>query len=159
MVKGGRITIRPAKAGDAAFIRELSRQAFQVYGPYGDTVTQWFASGMTITLIASNEGGPAGFAMLGPSSEEVHIPRAAELLAVAIERGQQRKGIGTALMQAMERIASESMLQRIVLHTSTDNGPARRLFEAQGYEVREVREDFYPEGQDALLMCRELPSS
>ena len=62
-------------------------------------------------------------------------------------------------MQAMERIASESMLQWIFLHTSTDNTPARRLFEGQGYEVREVRGDFYPEGQDALLMCRELHSS
>lgn len=154
-MKGDRIAVRPAKAGDAPFIRRLSRRAFQVYGPYGDTVVRWFASGMTATLIAFNGDIPAGFAIIGPSSEEDRVPHAAELLALAVEPGQRRKGIGKALMGAIETIALQSGVQRILLHTSTDNVLARRLFEGQGYEVEGLKANFYPRGQDALLMCRE----
>ena len=62
-----RTRIRPGGKKDAVFIRRLSEKVFGIYGPYGDLVPQWFATGATITRVASVDGVPAGFAMMGPA--------------------------------------------------------------------------------------------
>jgi ribosomal-protein-alanine N-acetyltransferase len=101
-----------------------------------------------------------GFAMMGPPHHEpaqVAIgsegrSSAAELLAVAVEPGFQNQGIGTLLMQSVEDAALKKGIKRIILHTSTDNAPAKKLFGSRGFLPFMVRKQFYPEGQDALLM-------
>jgi ribosomal protein S18 acetylase RimI-like enzyme len=152
--------ILPAGERDGAFIRRLSGKVFAIYGPYGSLVPQWYATGATATIVASVEGVPAGFAMMGPAFQGAFRgggrPDEAELLAMAVEPEYQRKGLGTLLMQAVEREALHRGVKRIILHTSADNTPAQKLFAGRGFRVHRVSERFYPEGQDALVMSRDM---
>jgi ribosomal protein S18 acetylase RimI-like enzyme len=53
-----------------------------------------------------------------------------ELIVKASER---RHGIGSALMENIERWACEVGARLITLDTHVDNAPARALYEAAGY--------------------------
>lgn len=148
--------VRPARADDADFVGRLGLRVFTVYGPYEETISQWFLSGRSVTLIALSGRRPVGFAMIGEGSPGGPLPHEPELLAIAVEPEYQQKGIGRTLLKEIERLAAGKGATRLFLHTATDNLPARRLFTANGYRPLEIRGYFYPAGQDALIMFKDL---
>ena len=154
--QGPCVEIRPAKASDSGFITELSLRVFQVYGPYGDTVSQWFESGTTLTLIALIDGKSIGFAMIGNLSNDTDLGLASELLAIAIEPERQRMGMGEILLKEIERRAIDLKVRRLFLHTAKENILAQRLFTRNGYHPWWIEKRFYPAGQDAVVMSKEI---
>jgi ribosomal protein S18 acetylase RimI-like enzyme len=155
--KGGRVRIREALASDADFVGRLSGRVFRVYGPYRETVSQWFHSGQAITLIAHRGGNPVGFAMFSHGSPDSIPRRHSELLAIAVLPEEHRTGIGQRLLGEAERSAAEHHVTRLFLHTAGENLSAVGLFEKSGYHPVELKTHFYPAGQDALLMFKDLP--
>ena len=151
-----RIAIRPARRSDTDYVVQLSEQAFRVYGPYEGLVSQWLDTAPTETLIACIDLRPVGFAMIGQLSAAANRWELLELLAIAVERGRRRNGIGAALMKAVESRATELHAQRIVLHTGTDNVAAQALFARSGYTPSEIKQRFYPAGQDAVMMSKAI---
>jgi ribosomal-protein-alanine N-acetyltransferase len=151
---GNQIKIIPARVTDSNYIRTLSKQVFSRYGPYDDTLIQWFLSGITITVLASMGRRPVGFAMLGRFSHDSPLSRVYELLAIAVEPEMQNIGIGGLLMMEIEVKAEELEAETLVLHTAVDNMPGRKLFKKHGFTESEEKNGFYPEGQDAMMMLR-----
>jgi len=149
-------TIRPAKPYDKAFIAGLSGMVFGVYGPYKSTVSQWFESGVTLTLISMVGGRPAGFVMIGalPADEEGQTH--AEVLAIAVTPEFQRRGIGRELLQFAQKEAENLGEQRLFLHTAKENLAAQKLFLRNGFRPVQSKPRFYPSGQDALMMVNDL---
>lgn len=154
--KTPRISIRPATPLDVNYIRALSKKSFQKYGPYENVLPCWLESGITSSFIAIMQERPVGFAMLGQPFQKNNFFGTLELLAVAVEPASQRLGIGDLLMKEVERTASEQEVQKVILHTAIKNLPARRLFSKHGFKALKVKKKFYPEGQDALLMCKDI---
>ena len=154
ITQGVQVGIVPAKAGDFDFIRQLSRSAFKTYGSYQDVVSQWFQSEMTETFIGRVGRKPVGFAMLGLIMEGDSIKKACELLAIAVEPDHRHKGIGQGLLNAVERKAFEWQTTRIFLHTAKINLPARNLFAGNRFVSWGLKKQFYPAGQDALVMSK-----
>lgn len=62
--------------------------------------------------------------------------RMGEILIVAVRPGYQRQGLGRRLMQAAEACVAAAGLAMAMVETVADRGhaPARRLYEAMGYE-------------------------
>lgn len=153
------VLIRECTGGDRPFISRLSRRVFSVYGPYEETITEWFDSGLAVTLVAEVKKKPAGFVMLGRLlSEEIGMNHC-ELLAVAVEPERQKKGIARLLLEKIEKRAARLHVKRLFLHTATQNIPAQQLFIKAGYHPYQTKSQFYPEGQDALAMVKELVNS
>jgi ribosomal protein S18 acetylase RimI-like enzyme len=149
--------LRRAVQSDVGFIGGLSSRVFDVYGPYGEIVTRWFESGTATTFVALTGERPAGFAMIGRPSPFTLAAPVAELLAIAVEPLNQGMGVGGLLMRKMEETALHLEVRRLFLHTAGDNSRAQRLFVRCGYAAAEVKQGFYPAGQDAVLMFRDLP--
>ncbi len=139
---------------DAHFIQNLSQQVFQQYGPYDETLIRWYLSGMTMTILAYAGQRPVGFAMLGKSTEDDLFSQIFECLAIAVVPDAQKNGIGTLLMKNIENSAREQTAEMMFLHTASDNLPAQKLFESRGFEIKQLKKRFYPEGQDAVMMVR-----
>jgi ribosomal protein S18 acetylase RimI-like enzyme len=150
------VRIRQGAGPDVFFIEDLSRKVFHVYGPYDETIPRWFQAQATITLVAVMNRRPVGFAMAGRLPEGACDHSGLELLAIAVEPQEQRLGIGEMLTKEIEKALLRLKVRRWFLHTAKDNLPARRLFTRCGYLVCGLREGFYPSGQDALLMMRDL---
>ncbi|MBW1804890.1 MAG: GNAT family N-acetyltransferase [Deltaproteobacteria bacterium] len=150
-----RVSLRPPGQSDAEFIACLSRQVFNIYGPYDETVPEWLESERVVTVIADMERAPVGFAMLGDPFNKYDTHRVSELLALAVDPKKHRQGIGGILLREMEVKANELKIRRIFLHTAIENQPARKLFTCHGYKPWEIKQSFYPAGQDAVVMSRE----
>ena len=50
----------------------------------------------------------------------------------------QRKGIGRAILAVAEQLAKEKGYQKLGIHTTEDNLPARALYASAGYTVTEI---------------------
>ncbi len=148
------IEIRTARPSDNDYVIRISEQAFRIYGPYEGLVSQWLETAPTETIIACTDHRPAGFAMIGQLSPAAGQGGVIELLAIAVEAGKRRKGIGAALMKAVENRAMELHACRVILHTGTDNLAAQALFSRSGYTPCEIKRRFYPAGQDAVMMSK-----
>jgi ribosomal protein S18 acetylase RimI-like enzyme len=156
MKKSKRVLLRPAEEGDLKYIRDLSGRLFEDYGPYGDMLPDWFRQGAAATFLVMIEDRPAAFAMLGEPWKRGLSPRTSELMAIGVEPGRQRLGLGGLLMTKIEQVARERGIELLVLHTAIENKPGQRLFLRNGFVVAEIRRKFYPKGQDAIMMYKEI---
>ena len=152
----GSIRIREARFSDKGFIGRLSGKVFDIYGPYEEMVIEWFESGMTATLIALMDGKPVGFAMVGYLLDAHDAGVTCELLAIAVEPEKERMGVGRRLMEETEKRAAKRGEKRLFLHTALENIGAQELFVATGFQTRGIKMNFYPAGQDALAMYKEI---
>jgi ribosomal protein S18 acetylase RimI-like enzyme len=151
-----KINIIPAGIMDSRYIRSLSKRVFGIYGPYDDTLTNCFLAGMTSTIMALSGKKNVGFAMIGRSYLGQSAPRVYELLAIAVEPEMHRRGVGGVLMKAIENECRKSRAETLVLHTAVDNLPAQRLFKKFGFSALGTKVGFYPEGQDAIMMSKDM---
>ncbi|WGW04073.1 ribosomal protein S18-alanine N-acetyltransferase [Tropicibacter oceani] len=85
----------------------------------------------------------------------------AEILALATDPDQQRSGQASAVLAAFHTQARARGAARVFLEVSTDNTPALRFYEGQGYRQVGRRKGYYRTGAeqfaDALIMARDLP--
>ena len=137
-------------------ILALGKKVFHEYGPYEDMLRRWFESSMALTLLALMDKDPVGFAMFGRLDDQWHLPRVSELLAIAVEPGRQRLGVGYRLMREAEKKAKDMGVETLVLHTAVGNRSGRKLFRKCGFLRHEMKRGFYPAGQDALMMFKEI---
>jgi ribosomal protein S18 acetylase RimI-like enzyme len=152
------IATRRATSSDLDFVLILGKSAFEPYGAYEGTLRAWFQSGLSMTLIATLRERPVGFAMLGPLETAAYLPNLFELLAIAVMPSEREKGIGNLLLTEAEERARRQGGEILVLHTALENAPAQGLFKKQGFTPSDMKKGFYPEGQDALLMYKNISS-
>ena len=151
-----RIQMREGLFSDEEFITRLSEKVFSIYGPYREMIHRWFELDTTSTFLALMDGKPAGFVMLGKMRNGSELPAVTELLAIAVEPGRQHRGIGQMLLSETEKKAALLGEKRLCLHTATDNIAAQKLFIKNAYRPCEIKRNFYPKGQDALMMVKEI---
>ncbi|MBW1744012.1 MAG: GNAT family N-acetyltransferase [Deltaproteobacteria bacterium] len=153
---GRSVSVRIARAGDVDYIRSLSKTAFQEYGPYEEMLPDWFTSGITVTLLAMLGERPVGFAMIRRIGRESRLHGVSELLGIAVEPPQRKRGIGDLLLSEMQKTAHRTGVETLVLHTAIDNLPGRGLFKKHGFNLLDTKSNFYPRGQDAVMMYKDI---
>jgi ribosomal-protein-alanine N-acetyltransferase len=74
---------------------------------------------------------------------------------VAVAPDHQGRGIGRALVRGLLAVADAEHAE-VFLEVRTDNEPAHRLYESEGFTVVGLRRRYYPVSQaDAHTMRRE----
>ena len=154
--QNNQIFIRQAQSLDRSFVISLGKQLFEVYGPYERAISRWFDHEATSTFIAELDRAKVGFGMLGSLSQRFEMPPSFELLAIGLCGSVRRKGIGNRLMETVEKYAAQKGLDRIFLHTAVKNYPAQQLFYKRGYRPWGLKPQFYPAGQDAIVMAKKI---
>ena len=94
--------------------------------------------------------------MIGQVSDREHLEHVSEVLAIAVVPENQNMGIGQMLLRDVERKAAELNIKRLFLHTARENLSAQKLFLNNGYHPWGMEQGFYPAGQDALMMSKEI---
>jgi ribosomal-protein-alanine N-acetyltransferase len=77
-----------------------------------------------------------------------------ELLNLAIHPDYQQKGLGRELMQFYIDFCRQQKVETFYLETGVKNQAAIRLYRSFAYHPVGIRQKFYPENEDALLMAR-----
>jgi [ribosomal protein S18]-alanine N-acetyltransferase len=98
-------------------------------------------------------GGIRGYAILMPVLQE------AELLNIGVAAGQQRKGLGRALLLEMLDVACEKNMLRVFLEVRASNAAALALYRSTGFVGVGVRRGYYQNAngsEDAITMACDL---
>jgi ribosomal protein S18 acetylase RimI-like enzyme len=101
-------------------------------------------------LVALIDDEPVGTVSIGGGAAELH-PGSLYLFALDVAPRHRRRGIATALINAVESIARERELGAVALKVSVDNPNAARLYRSLGYNeygdaVLDVWTDYTADG-------------
>jgi len=101
----------------------------------------------------AESGEIRGYAILMPVIEE------AELLNIGVAEGQQRKGLGRAMLTEMLDVAREKNMWRVFLEVRASNLAAIALYRSAGFSQIGLRPGYYRNadgGEDAMTMVCDL---
>jgi ribosomal-protein-alanine N-acetyltransferase len=126
-----------------ARIQQASHEAAQ--WPVGD-----YSGFQVLLALLPGEHGPvaAGFCAWRQSA-----PDEAELLNLAVEPGSRRRGVASALLEALERKAKG----KLFLEVAEPNAPAIALYEHHGWVRNGVRKGYYEQGNVNAIVMQKRP--
>ena len=96
------------------------------------------------------------YCILFPAVDELH------LLNITVSPKLRNLGIGLRMMKAIEGVAAQQKMPRIILEVRPSNNSALRLYKSLGYEQIGIRKNYYPvdlssgRREDALVMAKSI---
>jgi ribosomal protein S18 acetylase RimI-like enzyme len=136
----GAITIRLAEARDAQTIATMSRDLVEPglgwrYDPA--KILRKIKHRDTVTLVASDRGRTAGFAIMEFGEDRAH------LVLLAVRPTHRRQGIGRKLVEWLLESARTAGIASIHLELRTSNEAARRFYMVMGFSETLVVPGYY----------------
>ena len=145
------MTLRDAAATDAAALSALESACFPDDAWSEASLASHLGTPLCLACLFEEEGEIVGYAS-GRA-----LPPEGEVYRVAVHPGARRRGIGLALMGALELRFAGHGCDRFFLEVRASNTPARRLYESLGYEPIGVRRRYYRAPvEDAILYEKNL---
>jgi ribosomal protein S18 acetylase RimI-like enzyme len=136
-------TIRRASAADLDALVPLFDAYRMFYAQPSDPVrardflAERFANGESAVLVAERGPSAIGFTQLYPIFSSVRTARTWLLNDLFVAEGARRGGVARALLDAAAAFAREQGAAGVMLETTRDNGPARALYRAAGWNEDE----------------------
>lgn len=96
------------------------------------------------------------YCILFPAVDELH------LLNITVSPKLRRLGIGVKMMNAIEGVAAQQNMPRIILEVRPTNDAALKLYQSLGYEQIGLRKNYYPVNavgglrEDALVLAKSI---
>ena len=145
------ISIRSKTSEDAAFIEQLSAQAFGDFQHHAAAATLRLTErpGST-TRLAVRGDERLGFVVVERERDGAWIS------AIAVTPSERGRGIGARLMAEAARLARGSGAARLRLTTAQANVEALELFLKCGFSIDRRIPRYYARGQDACVLTRAL---
>ena len=144
-------SIRFATRDDALCIAGMSRD----YIEYGlgwswtrDRVLRNLRHRDTNAVVAMCEADRAGFAIMKYGDDEAH------LLLLAIKPSHRRCGVGSALVEWLERSAQVAGIGRITLEARASNEAARMFYGRLGYSQTQILPGYYGGRETSVRMTK-----
>jgi ribosomal-protein-alanine N-acetyltransferase len=134
---------------DAVFAIE---QAVQAYPWTRGNFTDALSSGY-LCCVDEADREIRGYAVMMP------LPDEAELLNIGVAAGQQRKGVGRAMLCGMLDLAREKKIRRVFLEVRASNSAALALYRSAGFADIGLRRGYYRNAggnEDAITMACDL---
>lgn len=96
------------------------------------------------------------YCILFPAVDELH------LLNITVSPQLRQLGLGQRIMSAIEAVAAQQKMPRIILEVRPSNSAALALYKKLGYEQIGIRKNYYPANsetrfrEDALVMSKSI---
>lgn len=85
-----------------------------------------------------------------------HILDEAHITNIAVKPKYQNMGIGSLLLKNMLSLFKKYNIKKSTLEVNLCNETAIRLYEHAGFKVKGKRKAYYENGEDALIMWKEV---
>ena len=143
------MTYRSWKFEDILKISELEKECFSDPWTYRMFVAG-FSSKLFYGVCAVEDGEIVGYAC------ETVLFENAEVDNIAVAESCRRRGVGKKLLKKLETEAKERGARVILLEVRVSNAPAMTMYLKEGFKGIYVRPRYYPDGEDAVVMQKEL---
>ncbi len=111
-----------------------------------EMLSETFLSGRFLGLICEEKGEIAGYIGTTYCLDE------AEITMIAVSEAFRRKGVASALLSAAEKALADLGVNRMLLEVRKSNAAAQACYRKNGYTFLAVRERYYQNTEDALIM-------
>lgn len=158
------LTVRLAVENDLAAIRSIynegiaDRVATLDEGEKSDAeIREWWAAhdARHAVLVAERDGAVVGWAALNRYNQRCAYRGVADL-SIYVARASRGRGVGSALLAALEAAAAERGFHKIVLFTFAFNEAGQRLYRKRGFhEVGTFRNQGVVDGRFVDVMAME----
>jgi ribosomal-protein-alanine N-acetyltransferase len=147
MIEG--VTIERAAPSDLRAVHALEQRCFP--SPWR---REFFESELLnegrFNLVARRNDAIVGYLFAMWFADEMHINK------IAVDESVRRRGIALALMQRCTAFAAEHGVTSISLEVRRSNDEAQQFYTFLGFEAEYVRKAYYPDGEAAVVMTKEL---
>ena len=143
------ITIREWQEQDIDQIAKMESRCFEDAWPkelLADVLKYSFLHGFLI----EEEGKILGYGCLRVLFETADVDN------IAVDESERGKGYGEILLTLMETRAAAMGATECLLEVRVSNAPAISLYQKHGFQTISVRKKYYENGEDALVMRKEL---
>jgi ribosomal-protein-alanine N-acetyltransferase len=134
---------------DAVFAIEQMVQSYPwTRGNFTDALSSGY-----LCRVDETDGEIRGYAVMMP------LPGEAELLNIGVAAGQQRKGLGRAMLREILDLARNKKIRRVFLEVRASNAAALALYRSAGFADIGLRLDYYRNAggnEDAITMACDL---
>ncbi len=134
---------------DVHSIAELEKECFS--DPWNfQMLADSFVSENTVTVCAEQNGEILGYGFAVTAGED------ADIANIAVAPQYRRQGIGGEILKMLTKKAAEGGVKRLFLEVRVSNAAAMALYLRHGFIGRYARPRYYGDGEDALVMMKEL---
>lgn len=150
--------LRHVKPADLLAIVRIERRTFD--RPWDHSTFETFLDSPGFLVLEDPEGTEVGEGIAGyvvSETVDVRGNRYGHVKDLAVKPSLQKTGRGRRLVEGALRVLSGDGATRVRLEVRPSNGRAITLYHDAGFETLARHEDYYPDGEDALLMAQSLP--
>ncbi len=145
-------TIRCAVATDLDALVELERRSFASDQLNRRQLSRHINSESASLLVATQNHLLLGDALVFFR----HGSLAARLYSLVVSDQARGRGLGRKLLAAAEHAVLQHGCRELRLEVRSDNPQAIKLYEQAGYQLRDLRPDYYEDGADARRYQKQL---
>jgi ribosomal-protein-alanine N-acetyltransferase len=143
------LLIEPAKPADVEAIHRIEASSFPA--PWR---REFFSSEISAegryNLVARRKGAVVGYLFAMWIFDEMHVNK------IAVIEPERRKGVAAALMARCFEFARGHAIASIGLEVRQSNQGAQDFYRGLDFKASYVRSRYYPDGESAVVMVREL---
>lgn len=103
-----------------------------------------------LAIVAEDEEAVVGYAVAWLEADELHVAN------IAVAPSGQRKGVGSTLLAALIEHGRRHEARTCYLEVRETNAEARQFYTGRGFIATGVRRGYYPGGEDAVIMERDI---
>ncbi|WP_367715257.1 GNAT family N-acetyltransferase [Nitratireductor sp. GISD-1A_MAKvit] len=146
------VETRPPKKGELDALVAIENAAFSGDRLSRRSLRHLIGTASAIACVAEEGGRITGYAVALSRRNS----RKVRLYSIAVDPAAVGRGVASALLGAIERMASEKGGSTVCLEVREDNPVAIRLYERMGYRQFGRYENYYQDRMDALRFEKSL---
>jgi ribosomal-protein-alanine N-acetyltransferase len=141
--------IREFKRPDIKRVLEIETEAFN--DPYPPSILIDIYNLGAGFLVAQQDNIVVGYIIFWIRYEdEGHI------ISLAVDKKYRKKGVGIELVEYAINIFTKCNVREIKLEVRIGNKGAREFYEKMGFEEKEILKNYYEDGENAVIMRKEV---
>lgn len=141
------LKIRTFRSGDLPQVMAIENDSFP--DPYNKLTFRLLRHRVGEGFIIAEDGGIVGYAIAEAQGGRGHI------ISIAVSPKSRRSGVGAALLQELITRAGPEV-EGWFLEVRAGNSAAIRMYEKFSFKkTGEIRSEYYPDGESAIVMTRE----
>ena len=143
------MTVRNWEYKDLTAICEMHQNNFRDYWNYKMLADSFLTDGFFGVLIEDESGiiGTVAYTVTDDFADLVHI---------VVRQDRRKTGVGTLLMSELVKRLDKTERRKLFLEVRKSNDSAIRLYEKFGFKPVSERKKYYGDGEDAVVMLREV---
>ena len=144
------MTVRAWKYEDILRIAELEKECFPDEPWTFQMLASSFETDTFHGVLAEDGGEIVGYGGISVTFDT------ADIANVAVTEAFRKSGVGSAILEELLKIAKEGGAQKIFLEVRVSNATAMALYLKYGFKGVYARTRYYSNGEDCLVMTKEL---